>query len=294
MQISFLIVTHNRPEELIFTLNKLKHLIDLAIHEVLVCIDGCDKTELLINNFNWVKWTVLKKSVGASPARQVLYKKAEGTIFIGLDDDAHPVSPNFISNVEAVFEKNENLGVVAFQEIRGFFDDDLLALQSSRSLKYHFTNEFVGCGFAITKEAYNSTNGFPVWMDIYGEETAVSIEVLDAGYDMLYAPDIKVNHRVNVKKRKKEEKNYFRFECLLKNTMAFYLVYYSNPYLKIVKTLYHNFAKYALTDFKYFKRFFSGCFSVLFNLKTILKYRKPVKKSTLLKKQNLKTLTFTT
>ena len=48
MKISILIVTKNRPDELEITLNKLFGLLDLSVHEVLVFIDGCNKTEILI------------------------------------------------------------------------------------------------------------------------------------------------------------------------------------------------------------------------------------------------------
>ena len=103
MQISFLIVTKNRPEELAFTLDKLKSFIDASIHEVLVFIDGCPETEALVTCYDWVNWIVTNKSISASPARNALYKNAKGKIFIGLDDDAHPISDNFIVEIEKEF-----------------------------------------------------------------------------------------------------------------------------------------------------------------------------------------------
>ncbi len=44
MDISFLIVTRNRPVDLRITLDTLKKMIDLDKHEVLVFIDGCEQT----------------------------------------------------------------------------------------------------------------------------------------------------------------------------------------------------------------------------------------------------------
>lgn len=281
MKISFLIVTKNRPDDLVFTLMRLKELIDLSIHEVLVFIDGCPKTELLVLQFKWVKWTVSKQGISASPARSELYKKANGELFIGLDDDAHPISLNFIKVVEQTFIVNKNIGIIAFQEVRGLFKLDQDALKSAEKKQAYFTNDFVGCGFAIKKKVYEETNGFPMWMDIYGEESALSLEVLDLGYQIFYQPNIKVNHRVDVEKRKLQGRNYFRFEHQLQNSIWFYLVYYPNPILKIGKLLFHNFKKYGVSDFQYFKLFFKVCFSSLFHFTTILKYRKPVKKETL-------------
>lgn len=292
MQISFLIVTRNRPEDLALTLNKLKALIDLSLHEVLVFIDGCSKTEAIIADFDWVNWTNSKQSISASPARQALYKKAKGAIFIGLDDDAHPLSPNFIETVEQTFKSNTNIGVIAFQEVRGVFKTDQDALNQSKDLESYFTNDFVGCGFAIKKEVYDATNGFPVWIDIYGEEPALALEVLDHGFTILYQPNIKVNHRVDVEKRKQQGRNYFRFERQLKNTLRYYLVYYPKPTKKVVKTLWHNFKKYGLKDWTYFKAFVVVFFSTLFKLPAILKYRQPVNPKTLKLKSELKQLKY--
>lgn len=292
MQISFLIVTKNRPEDLGLTLNKLKTIIDASIHEVLVFIDGCSKTEAIVQDFNWVKWTISKKSISASPARNKLYRKAKGVIFIGLDDDAHPLSSNFIPEVENTFKTNKNIGIIAFQEVRGLFASDKIALAQAKNLETYITNDFVGCGFAIKKEVYNKTNGFPVWIDIYGEEPAVALEVLDLDLDILFQPTIKVNHRVDVEKRKLQGRNYFRFERQLKNEIRYYLVYYPNPIFKILKTLIHNFRKYGLSNFTYFKLFIKVCLSTLFNLFTILSYRKPVKAGTLKRKQTLSHLKY--
>ncbi len=292
MKISFLIVTKNRRDELIFTLNKLKAIIDLEVHEVLVFIDGCSDTEIIINDYNWVKWTTSKDSISASPARQILYKKAKGDIFIGLDDDAHPISENFIETVEQTFIKDNSIGIIAFQEVRGVFNTDSNAINSAIKANSHFTNDFIGCGFAITKNVYDKTRGFPVWIDIYGEEPALALEVLDLDYNILYQPDIVVNHRINTKKRQQQRKNYFRFERLLKNNIRFYLVYYPQPFKKVLKIVMHNFIKYAIKDWSYFRSYFKVMFSTLYNLPLIYKYRKPVKKETIERRLSLKRLNY--
>ncbi len=292
MKISFLIVTKNRDRDLVLTLSKLKVLIDLSIHEVLVFIDGCSETETLIKKFDWVNWTVLKKSISASPARNILYKKAKGSVFIGLDDDAHPISENFIDTIENEFSEANNIGIVAFQEVRGIFKNDKKALLQAKKGKSHLTNDFVGCGFAMTKKVYDATNGFPVWIDIYGEEPALALEVMDLGYDIKYNNNIIVNHRVDSEKRKQQGRNYYRFERQLKNEIRYYLVYYPKPIKSVLKVLFHNFKKYALSNFIYFKLFVKVCFSTLFNITRILKHRKPVKYKTLERKQTLVNLKY--
>lgn len=292
MQISFLIVTKNRPEALTYTLTKLKAIFNSSAHEVLVCIDNCKATEAIIAQFDWVKWTISKTNLGASPARQLLYKKAKGTYFIGLDDDAHPISSDFITHVKSRFISNPNLGIIAFQEIRGQFKSDAHALKQAKNIEPYKTNDFVGCGFAIRKAVYLETDGFPVWIDIYGEEPALALEVLNLGYDILYVPEIQVNHRVDIEKRKHMGRNYFRFEKQLKNSIRSYVVYYPNPFFKILKVLFHNLKKYGIKDSTYFKAFMKVVVLSIIKLPYILKYRKPVRKQTLEKRLLLNPITY--
>lgn len=295
MQASIFIVSKNRKKELEFTLQVLERYLDLSIHEVLVFLDGCsDNSELLQFQYNWVKWIVSEKSIGASAARYQLFQKAQGKLLIGLDDDAHPLSADFIVKTECILEKYPNVGIIAFQEIKGIFSSDEEALKqvNLKEVKEYYTNEFIGCGFAIRKEVYLATNGFPVWIDIYGEESCVSLEVMACGYDIIYSNTIKVNHRVNIAERKLNGQNYFRFGKQLKNTTYYYLVYYQFPLVKILKLFSHNFRKYALMDWKYFKIFFNTIFEVVRGVPSVLKYRSPVDKKVLKKIRSLSGLKF--
>lgn len=291
MQISFLIVTKNRPEELQFTLKQLYTIFDSSCHEVLVFIDGCLATEPLQGQYPWVKWYVSKESVSVSPARYFLYQKGVGEIFIGLDDDAHLISEKPIETIQHYFQSNKNLGILAFLEVKGIFDapkDKIRYFEKEEFL----TTEFIGSGFAIRKKVYDETNGFPKWMDIYGEETCVSLEVLDLGYDILYSNQVAVNHRIDVEKRRLQGKNYFRFQRQLQNSFRIYLVYYPYPLKKIAKLLFHNFKKYALSDWTYFKLFFKAMENMVKLFFAILKYRKTITGFTLQKLARLRGLRY--
>lgn len=284
MEISILLVTRNRPSELEITLNKLHELLDLSVHEVLVFIDGCEKTEVLRTKYLWVQWEKSEISISASPARNKLYKKAKGKIFIGLDDDAHPLTKEFISETEAVFLKNTNLGIISFQEIRGVYPSDDKALENAEIIvQSYVTNDFVGCGFAIRKEVYDTTNGFPVWMDIYGEESCLALEVINLGYEIRYENTIIVNHRVDRVQRFETQRHYFRFEKQLINAVNYYIVYYPNPFLKIAKLLLHNFIKYALKDKIYFRLFLKSLFISVLKSPETIKFRNPVSADTIQK-----------
>lgn len=294
MEASILIVSKNRKEALETTLLLLKPMLDFTKHEVLVFLDGCSDGSMdLMEMIPWVTWCFDDKGIGASPARHYLYPKAKGLYLFGFDDDAHPLDSDFIIQTISVFKTHPNVGIVAFEEIKGIFPSDVEALKSldSEPVAY-LTNEFIGCGFAIKKDVYEATNGFPVWMAIYGEESCLSIEVLSKGYAILYTNAIKVNHRVDKEARKQSGKNYFRFEQQLKNTTGYYMVYYKKPIFKILKLYGHNFKKYALTDFKCFTLFFKVVFQVVLSMPSILKYRKPVNEDVIKKRHRLRTLKY--
>lgn len=294
MQASILIVSKNRKEELVKTLGVIYSLIDKSQVEVLVFLDGCaDNSEALVGELKWVRWFVHTKSIGASAARHQLYPLANAEILIGLDDDAHPLTRDFISQIEMVFQGNSNVGILAFEEVKGIFVNDNNAIQKSEKGKKEFlSSEFIGCGFAIRKSVYMRTNGFPVWIDIYGEESCVAIEVLANGYDILYTNSIKINHRVNNEDRRLRKQNYFRFGKQLKNATYYFLVYYPYPLIAILKMYCHNFKKYALTDLECFKIYFKTIFTVVFHVPKILKYRNPVDKTLIVKMRELEKLKF--
>ena len=294
MDVSILIVSKNRKQALEKTLMLLKPMLDFSKHEVLVFLDGCtDQSNSLIETIPWVTWSFVNESIGASKARFRLYKKAMGTYFIGFDDDAHPLWSDFIARTITIFNKHTNVGVLAFEEIKGLFNSDEEALKrgSSKPCEY-LTNEFIGCGFAIRSDVYKETRGFPVWMEIYGEESCVSIEVLSKGYDILFTNAIKVNHRVDKEARKRSGKNYYRFEQQLKNTTGYYLIYYKNPLIKILKLYWHNFKKYALLDTKYFKLFFKIVLIAIFKTPYFLKYRNPIDSSVIIYSNKLITIKY--
>lgn len=294
MQASILIVSKNRKEDLFKTLRILDSVIVKPEVEVLVFLDGCtDDSEDLQKELTWVRWFVSKKSIGASAARHQIYPLANSEILIGLDDDAHPLNADFISKTEGLFHKYASVGILAFEEVKGIFESDLEAFKVSEREKVEFrTVEFIGCGFAIRKSVYDLTNGFPAWIDIYGEESCLSIEVLAKGYDILYTNEIKICHRVNKYQRKLSKQNYFRFEKQLKNSTYYFLVYYPFPFLSILKMYWHNLKKYALTDWEYAKRYCKTIFVVLVHLPKVIRYRNPVDKSLLLKMRNLTSLKF--
>ncbi|HEA29135.1 MAG TPA: glycosyltransferase family 2 protein [Leeuwenhoekiella sp.] len=290
MDISICIVSKNRKAVLHKTLTVLQAAIDHEKSEVLVFLDGCedDSNELLME-FPDFKWLESSKCIGASPARRVLFAAAQGTFILGFDDDAHPLQMDFIDKTKQVFSKNPQVGVLTFEEIKGIYPNDQAVLESHVPKQKYLCNSFVGCGFAIRRTIYEQTAGFPEWMDIYGEEGCIAIQVIDLGYDILFTSEISVNHRVDRQQRKTGGRNVFRFERQLCHMALYFLVFYPAHLLprKWSKLFWHNLKKYALKDPKFLIAYFKGLAGFLLKFFTVLSFRKPVSKATVKKMNEL-------
>ena len=139
---------------------------------------------------------------------------------------------------------------------------------------------------------YLQTRGFPTWIDIYGEEACLSIEIINQGFDIIYNNSIKVNHRVDNAKRKAIGRNYFRFGKQLKNSAFYFLVYKEKPILPILKLFAHNFRKYAIRDRHYAWMFLKTTIEVVRTAKSIYQYRLPIDQSVFDKNKKLNQLQF--
>ena len=287
---SILIVTKNRVKDLDVTLKNLEKTTSRKDVEVLVLSDGCPESKNYLKaNHPLLKSFHLKKSIGASPARNALYKKAQGDYLIGLDDDSNFITDDYLIRIENIFE-NEKIGIIAFKEIKSLKLDKNIKL----GLQSYYTNEFIGCGFCIKKKVYDQTRGFPRWMDIYGEEACVAIEALSIGYKIFYTDAIAVHHRVNKAKRKSNNHKIYRFKKSLLNGNKYFFVYFPGAMLPkpLIKIFIHNFRKYALINLKYFFAFLSVYLKLIIQMGYLLKNRSPVSKSTIIIKKQTKPLKF--
>ncbi|WP_405325659.1 glycosyltransferase family 2 protein [Leeuwenhoekiella sp. LLG6367-2.1] len=287
LEASICIVSKNRQSELNKTLQWINLNVDLNHTEVLICLDGCsDDSYLLVEKFSYFQWLILQESIGASPARNKLYKRTKGAIIFGFDDDANPVEKGFICTAQNLFKSNPKVGILAFREIR----DLTVYNEVQNKVRGEFLcSEFIGCGFAIKREVYFKTNGFPTWMKIYGEESCVSAEVLDCGFDILFSSDLVVLHRVNLLIRKKQGHNQYRFKNQLINSSKFYLVYYPFRFwlYKLGRLYQHNFIKYAVLNGTFFFNFFQAGIATALFVFELPKYRKVLKLETLQKMRDL-------
>lgn len=267
---SICIVSHNRKADLHFTLMMILERIDVDT-EVIVGLDGCtDGSSSLKSEYPDVLWLEYPNRIGASAARRAVYELAKGEFIFGFDDDSHPVTADFVNKTIQLFHNDSRLGIVAFRIYNG------MELPSPKHMSVDVGNsytcsEFAGCGFAISRKAYESSGGFPKWMNIYGEEAYVSLRAYEKGYRIIYEPSILVHHRIDKIARMSDGYRKFRFGSQFRNNLVFYMKLYPFPmnFKSSIKCFLHNLFKYGFISISWHKLFWK---SLLAAIKTSLRF----------------------
>jgi GT2 family glycosyltransferase len=261
---SICIVSHNRKADLHFTLMMILERIDVDT-EVIVGLDGCtDGSSSLKSEYPDVLWLEYPNRIGASAARRAVYELAKGEFIFGFDDDSHPVTADFVNKTIQLFHNDSRLGIVAFRIYNG------MELPSPKHMSVDVGNsyacsEFAGCGFAISRKAYESSGGFPKWMNIYGEEAYVSLRAYEKGYRIIYDPSILVHHRIDKIARMSDGYRRFRFGCQLRNNLVFSMKLYPYPwnFKSSIKCFFHNLFKYGFISISWQMMFWKSLFAAL-------------------------------
>ena len=202
--ISYVVVTYNRPDDLAEAIDSILDQRYRSI-EVIVVSNSTDDTHELFEKGGrfegQVRYYHFPERMGVPRARNVGYEHAEGDIIVTIDDDAVIQDPTATDRILSLFHKYDDIGVLAFQ-CRDFHTDginphetpDPPTFDMTPTTQYRATN-FVGVGNAIRRSVIDDVGSYPEDF-VYGfEEMDLSFRVHDAGYDILYTPDVVVHHK---------------------------------------------------------------------------------------------------
>lgn len=197
---AILITTKNRKKDLVFTLEKIKHLLE---REDLICKifdDGSsDETfEYVLGNYPQIFIVRNRVSKGYLYCRNKMLNETKSEYAISLDDDAHFLSQEPLEKIEHYFNQNPNCGVLAMRIFWGL-DVPLSDQTSEKPVK---VKSFVGCAHVWRMSAWQQIPNYPEWFVFYGEEDFASFQLFKKKWEVHYLPEILVNHRVNMKERK--------------------------------------------------------------------------------------------
>jgi GT2 family glycosyltransferase len=187
--ISYIIPTHDRPEQLSQTLEGIARLGD---HGAL----GGAEVIVVDNASNPAAWTpdwlrsgipvklVRRERNEAAAGRNAGARAAseESTWLVMLDDDSHPMES---SGLAALTDVPGDVGAISAE----------IFLPSGARESGGLPEVFVGCGVAIRRDAFLRLGGYDATFDYYAEEYDLAARMIAAGYRITFDRSFRVLHR---------------------------------------------------------------------------------------------------
>ncbi len=175
----------------------LQKAIDLALRqnyvdkEISVFDDNSDDdTGKLKDVFPQVSWTFSKVNRGLVYARRHLIENTDAEYYCSVDDDSWFMDDDCLTHAVDYMNQNENIAVLAFNIFTS--DSPNGNLETN---KINCTNNFIGCGHLLRVSHVRKVGNYPRNPGFYGaEEKDLCIRLIDAGYDIVNFPSVKVWH----------------------------------------------------------------------------------------------------
>lgn len=246
--------------------------------EIIVVDNGSSDgtAEMIKEKLPQVKLIALQDNIGVA-AYNTGFKQAKGEYIVVLDDDSFP-EKSAIQRMVEEFEKNDKLGVVAFdvrnyEEFKHLKEKDVFVspvrYEPAETSRYQMA--FNGCGVGIRKRVIDRVGGYAEEFFLYWNEQDLSIRVLDAGYEIQWFTDIISFHKYSPSNRESLRAPFYYTRNL------YWLIWKYFPKTKLVKdtlqliyySFYYTFEQRSLVYLK-------ATFSALFNIRKIK--RKPARK----------------
>jgi len=213
LEISFLIPTRNRPENLKRNLLSLSKLNIRNLHFEIIVIDDCSDLsydEVLLE-FKDIQYYKNSTSMGISYVRNKLAQLAKGEYLIFLDDDVLISENTSINLIYDLFEKDNTLGLVSFNisahiNNNKFSSESLFVIKQIPFKKYqlffnpelenevNYVSYFIGAAFACRKDIFNNKIIFDELFFWGNEEIDFSYNIIQNNLKILYHPECKADH----------------------------------------------------------------------------------------------------
>jgi GT2 family glycosyltransferase len=207
MTLSVLIGTRDRPQALRRCLDGVAHQ-QRAPLETIVFDDASVRTDVdaiaAESAVEPVGVLRAESPVGVAEMRNRLVEQAAGEICIFIDDDAQFQDAHGLAAVADAFEAHPEAAAVAARiedhfpdgcrQINVPFPRTTLAAHSDLADQAQCVSYFVGAGHAIRRRVFVACGGYASFLHFGGEEVDLSYRILQNGYTIRYAPDVRIRH----------------------------------------------------------------------------------------------------
>lgn len=269
---SILITTKNRKEDLVFTLSKIQHLLDREDVVCLICDDGStdDSYQFIQDNYPKIQLIQNSKSEGLIYSRNRLMGLVATEFAISIDDDLHFITQNPLEIIQKVFNENPKIGLFSF---RIFWNLEEPKEINSNDIS-HRVKSFAGGANVWRMTAWRDVPDYPAWFVFYGEEDFASYQLFKKNWEVYYLPDVLVNHRVDIKLRKKDSDYAIRLQRSLRSGWYLYFLFYPVRFIpkRLAYSIWMQFKlKVFKGDLKALKAIILAMCDLLFSIPKIIK-----------------------
>ncbi len=221
---SILITTKNRLSDLVYTLQRIQHLIEREDVVCVICDDGSQDgtSDYIRQHFPNIILHTNVQSKGYLFCRNKMLNETQADYAVSLDDDAHFITAQPLVSIATYFEENPKVGLLG---LRVFWSKEQPSETTSTEHSIR-VKSFVGCGHVWNMKAWKAIPNYPNWFIFYGEEMFASFQLLKKGLEIHYVPEILVHHRVNVSARKDDKDFQLRKRRSLRAGWYLYFIFY--------------------------------------------------------------------
>ncbi len=186
----------NRPVELRALLDSVAKQ-DTAAQRVVVVANGAPLPELP----EWVTGVELDENLGVSGGRNVALRKlrefGDVDVLVDLDDDGLLIAADVFARIAELHAADERLGIASFRiaDETGFTQRrHVPRLRAGDPLRGGEVTTFLGGGHSLSMRMLDEVGGWPEAFFFAHEETDLAWRALDAGWRIVYAPQLVLQH----------------------------------------------------------------------------------------------------
>jgi len=221
---SILITTKNRLNDLAYTLEKIKHLMERKDVVCIICDDGSsDATSSFLEiNYPHIQRIQNLSSRGLIYSRNRLLNLVTTKFAISIDDDLHFLSQSPLEIILDFFNKNQEVAVLGFR----IFWNKLEPLTTNTTEQSTPMQSFAGGAHAFRMKAWHDIPNYPSWFVFYGEEDFAAYQLFKKNWRIQYLPEVLVHHRVDLKSRKRNPDYALRLRRSLRSGWYLFFLFY--------------------------------------------------------------------
>jgi GT2 family glycosyltransferase len=230
--VSFIVVTYKRGDLLKRCLESIYMQENIPEPYEVIIIDNGGSAEIDPPPHSAIQQRieVSEKNLGAVGGRNCGMKLARGQFWIFIDDDAIWHDDQDASRMLTLLQSDASIGAVAVKSLAPDGNPIMIeyphpnktfiqAQQTPVDVPYFYT-----MGLSLRAEVVQQVGDYPERFHIYMEEVDLSYRLLDAGYRIVYAPDVAVYHHRSDLGRPAKKEGYWYQNALNKCRMAWRLL----------------------------------------------------------------------